>query len=131
MHILIQFSNSPGRVEIPATWQTVNSSLHLYSAHCDSSPQPGHYQQGSSENDGRSNVYDHQNLKLFQTAVTQIAVAPTAMVLKRHFRWIWTILDHLTFSFSFYHLDYLNFFATFFTTWTFFFCTISHCFKQY
>ena len=39
------------------------------------------YKQGSSANDGRSNVMIVQNLRLFLTAVIPTAVAPTVVIL--------------------------------------------------
>ena len=37
--------------------------------------------QGSSENDGRSDVYDHSEFKVILTAVTPTAVTPVVVIL--------------------------------------------------
>ena len=48
-------------------------------------------EQGSSENDARSNVYDHSECKVFLTAVIPTAVTPTAVILLE-FTWIYLYL---------------------------------------
>ena len=85
------------------------------------------WKQGSSENDGRSHVYDSLELRLFLIAVTPSAVTLTEPILTilKHFWPFWiifhnfwlirTILDHLGPYWSI-----LNHFDNFWPFWTLF-----------